>query len=484
MDSEVTFGYHHVMAKPRFGTFTGGIDLPDAKDATIDSVIAPVGRLIRLRVPLAPVNGPPARPIVRIGQHVSRGERLGKATSAEQVDVFAPLSGRVAGFCEVSVPAVSEVERPSHPTGRHSDSPARPGRRGDRGGPVARWRRCHAVELTDLDTPAGIEPPAENYDWLAADENSIRLRIAEGGLTTFFQPVVPLSGYIDSAREAKVDTLIANVMENTPFITSDHRLLAERGLEVVRGLAILARAVGAAEVILAVDHRRTDAYRGTVAPARLHGISSIALAHKYPIGAESMLIKVLTRRRAPTGATGLAVGVAVTDAATCWAAYRWVACSELPTARVVTVAGPRISSPANMLVPFGADVSEVLDLAGAEGEGECIYGSAMTGRQVVAGAVTGPSANALLALEGEQQMTPTPCIRCGWCSGNCPARLNVSALNDDFELGRTAAARRHGAMACIECAICSYVCPARLPLMRRVGLLKQAIREEIFDFGF
>ncbi len=437
------------MSKPRFGTFTGGIDLPDAKDSTIDSAIAPVGRLIRLRVPLAPVNGPPGRPIVRIGQHVSRSERLGEATSADQVDVFAPLSGRVAGFCEVSVP--------SHPTG---------------------WRRCHAVELTDLDSPAGIEPLAENYDWLAADENSIRLRIAEGGLTTFCQPAVPLSGYIDLAREAKVDTLIVNVMENTPFITSDHRLLAERGLEVVRGLAILARAVGAAEAILAVDHRRTDAYRRTISPARRYGISSIALAHKYPIGAESMLIKVLTRRRVPPGATGLAVGVAVTDAATCHAAYRWAACSELPTARVVTVAGPRISSPANMLVPFGADVSEVLDLAGAEGEGDCIYGSAMTGRQVVAGVVTGPSANALLAMGSEQQPTPTPCIRCGWCSGNCPARLNVSALNDDFELGRTAAARRHGAMACIECAICSYVCPARLPLMRRVGLLKQAIRQE------
>ncbi len=442
------------MSRPRFGTFTGGIDLPDEKNATIDSPVAPVGRLSRLRVPLAPTDGPPGRVTVRIGQYVSRGERLAEATNADQVDVFAPLAGRVAGFCEVWVPAVSEVERPSHPTG---------------------WRRSDAVELTDLDTPADIGSLTENYDWLADDEHSIRLRIAEGGLTTFRQPVVPLAGYIDSARQAKVDTLIANVMENTPFITADHRLLAERSLEVVRGLAILARAVGASDVILAVDHRRTDAYRRTVAPARLYGISSIALAHKYPIGAESMLIKVLTRRRTPPGATGQAVGVTVTDAATCHATYRWVACGELPTARVVTVAGPNISSPANMLVPFGADVEDVLDLAGIRSESRCIYGSTMTGRQVVAGAVTGPSANALLALESEHQPTPTPCIRCGWCSDNCPARLNVSALNDDFELGRDAAARRHGAMACIECGTCSYVCPARLPLMQRVRQLKQAV---------
>ena len=108
-------------------------------------------------------------------------------------------------------------------------------------------------------------------------------------------------------------------------------------------------------------------------------------------------------------------------------------------------------------------------------EGRYIYGSAMTGMQVIAGAVTGASANALLAMENGRQPTPTPCIRCGWCSDNCPARLNVSALNDDFELGRSEAARRHGAPACIECGICSYVCPARLPLMQRVRLLKQAV---------
>ncbi len=437
-----------------FGTFTGGIDLPDEKDAAIAAAIAPAGHIGRLRVPCAPVQAAAARPTVRIGQFVTRGERLAEATNADQVDIFAPLAGRVAGFCEVMLPAVSGVGRPQHPTG---------------------WRRSDAVELTDLDSPAGIGPLTENYDWPAADEHSIRLRIAEGGLTTFRRPVVPLAGYIASARQAKVDTLIANVMENTPFITADHRLLVEQGLEVVRGLAILARAVGAAEVILAVDHRRTDAYHRTVAPAKLYGISSIALAHKYPIGADAILTKVLTRRRVPPGATGLAVGVAVTDAATCHATYRWVACGELPTARVVTVAGPRVNSPANMLVPFGADVSEVFDLVGVRGDGKCIHGSAMTGRQIVAGAVTGPSANALLALAGEQQPTPTPCIRCGWCSDNCPARLNVSALNDDFELGRPDAARRHDAMACIECGICSYVCPARLPLMQRVRLLKQAI---------
>lgn len=40
----------------RFGTFSGGIDLPDEKQATLDApIVAPPG-LRRLAVPLAPVS--------------------------------------------------------------------------------------------------------------------------------------------------------------------------------------------------------------------------------------------------------------------------------------------------------------------------------------------------------------------------------------------------------------------------------------------
>jgi len=266
-------------------------------------------------------------------------------------------------------------------------------------------------------------------------------------------------------------------MENTPFATSAHRLLAERGWEVIRGLVILARALEAGGVMLAVDERRTGAYRSAVGPAELYAIDAIALARKYPIGADAVLVKVLTRREVPAGRSPLDVGVAVTDAATCWAAYRWVACGERQTGRVVTLAGDGLERRGNFLIPFGADVGEVLAGAGADGERAAVYGPAMTGRRAVAGAVVAAEASALLVHRLPPAAAPTPCIRCGWCGESCPARLNVAALNDDFELGRAGRARRRGALACVGCGICSYVCPARLPLARRVELLKQAIAE-------
>lgn len=437
------------MLRRRFGTFTGGIDLPDEKEATLDAPIVPAPRPSRLRVPLAPAEGPPARLLVRPGQRVQRGQRIAEADGREQASVFCPLSGRVAGIAEVMLP-----------------------------GPPGGWRPSRAVELDDLSAPPPAESPPPEYEWQAADDDSLRLRIAEGGIVTSRTPAVTLTGWVAQARAAKADVLIANVMENTPFVTADHRLLAERGEEAMRGLEMIARAIGSEEVMIAVDRRHTDAYRAVIGPAQLYGVQAIALAHKYPIGADAVLVEVLTRREVSLGAQPFSVGVAVTDAATCWATYRWVACGVPPTQRVVTLAGPRAGTPGNLLAAFGTDAEELLASAQVEPDGPAICGSAMTGRQLVAGAAVCTQTNALLALRSPEAGLPTPCIRCGWCTDNCPARLNVAALNDDFELGRVDRARRRAALACVDCGTCSYVCPARLPLAWRLGRLKQAIRAE------
>jgi len=431
----------------RFGTFAGGIELPDDKAATLEAAIEPIGHLSRLRVPLAPVSAEPARPVVRPGEYVSHGEPLAEADDGRQADVFAPLAGRVAEFTEVLL---------------HDDHIG--------------WRKSPAVELSGLDEPMRIQHLPIQYEWQAADNPSLRVRLSEGGLVTCGKPPAALNDWLARGRAAGVDTLIANVTENTPFVTADHRLLVECGSDVIRGLAILARALGAPRVMLAVDHRRTDNYRGAVGPARHYGIASLALPHKYPIGAEAMIVKVLIRREIPPGGCAFDVAAAVTDAATCWAVYRWVACGERQTARVVTLAGPEAQRPGNYLVPFGADAGEALSLAGAAPDEPGVCGSAMRGAQIVAGAVTASGTEALLAIRPPAAPPPTACIRCGWCSENCPARLNVAALNDDFELGRPDRARRRFPQACVGCGICSYVCPARLPLARRVALLKQALR--------
>ena len=434
--------YHPCVIFRRYGTFVGGIDLPDEKQATL---ALPIGRCVapdRLRVPLDPCGSGPAALVVRPNERVEAGRKIAEPADKDcGVAVFAPLAGRIGRVVAVQVAG--------------------------RDGPAV----SPAVELTDVSAPQALGPLAPVFDWHKAQAETLADRIADGGLTTHRPHCAPLARWVRRAREKGCRTLIANVMEYQPFVTADHRLLAEHGSSVVRGLAIIAKAVGIDDVIIAVDHRRTDAYRALVATAASYRISRVALEHKYPTGSDTILVKVLCRREVPIGGGVMDAGAAVTDAATCFAVYRWVVCERPPTGRAVTVAGRRIAEPANVWAPFGLACRE---LAGSA-EPPVVHGGPMVGFQCGPDVVVGPGTGAVLAIDMPPFQAPAPCIRCGWCADHCPARLNVAALNDAFELGEIDRAERLGAPACVGCGVCTYVCPARLPLTQRVKEINRTI---------
>ncbi|MCJ7542958.1 MAG: 4Fe-4S dicluster domain-containing protein [Phycisphaerae bacterium] len=427
------------MGLRRYGTFIGGIDLPDQKSATLNRPITPATRPSRLLVPLNPCGGPPAQPVVTAGQTVQADQKLAEAHDPTAVDVFAPLSGRVA-----SVAASAAV---AGPTG---------------------FMTVPAIELVDLDQAppsAALRPRAH---WLHRDADALAAEVCAGALTTHRRPIVPLTAWLD--RAARCDVLIANGFEGQPYVTASHRLLTEYGADVIVGLAILARVLRSKRVMLAVDHRRTGSYHELARAARRHGIVTIALPHKYPTGADALLVKVLTRRRVPPGGRAADAGVATIDPASCLEVFRWVACGLRPTGRVVTVSGERASPCENYWTPLGYPCAELIG-----GVQPFLHGGPMVALRGVAGAVVTAATDALLAIDEAPLAVPTPCIRCGWCTDHCPARLNVAILNDDFELAQVDHAHRLGVEACLACGVCSYVCPARLPLAARVGRLKQAV---------
>lgn len=425
----------------RYGTFTGGIDLPEEKHATLDAPIRRPAPAQRLRVPLAPCGKSAAKPVVKPGHQVTAGQRIARAVDTTCVDVFAPLSGKVGPATAVQAATAA----------------------GFVAGP--------AIELTDL--AAEQFPPMceSSHDWQRAEPSALRLRLAEGGLTTCHHPLEPLSAWLDRALSNRCHTLIANVMENQPYLTAEHRLMVEHGPEVIVGLAILARAMEASEIVLAADWRRRSRYRHIAGAASRYNISSIGLPHKYPIGADTILVKVLTRRESPPGASTTAVGAAVVSASTCLAVCWWVACGIPATHRVLTVSGEMAKECGNFLVPQGTACAEIAQ----SGTQPLIHGGPMVGLECTPDAVVTAATDALLAIEPMPFEPAGTCIRCGWCTDHCPARLNVAALNDAFELGMVDLARRAGVRACLECGVCSYVCPARLPLTSRLEQLKRAV---------
>jgi len=222
-------------------------------------------------------------------------------------------------------------------------------------------------------------------------------------------------------------------MEDQPFVTADHRLLVEHGPEVIAGASILARAGRIGQVTLAADQQKTENYQHLTAPAQAHGLERVALPRRYPIGADNILLSVLTGREVPCGGKAADIALAIIDAASCFAIYRWVACGDRLAGRVVT-------------------------------------GSVASARSVV-----GPGCDAVLALEPTSPGVATQCVRCGWCRDHCPTRLNVAVLNDLYELGHVQPANLLGVLSCLGCGVCSYVCPAVLPLTERMRQLKKSL---------
>ncbi len=429
------------MLFPRYGTFAGGIDLPDEKADISGLAIEPSVLLSPLRVALAPCGGPAAELLVEVGQSVSPGQIIGQGDSADSVDVFAPVEGKVTALTSVLV------------AGRDN------------------FLESPAVEIEPAGESFEIPSPKETFDWRKASGEELLSRLQAGGLTTYCRPIRPLRVWLERAIKKGCRTLIANAMEDQPLVCADHRLLVERGEQVMVGLAILARIIQADETHLAVDVRRTAEYRQIASAARKYNINSIALAHKYPTGSDRVLVKILTRRETPPGKSTMDVGAAVLTAATCLAVYLQVACDIPATGRIVTVAGQRAPEAKNRYVPFGTRCIELVQNA----EQPIVHNGPMIGLRCPSDAVVTPATDAVLALETSIPPASSPCIRCSWCTDHCPARLNVAGLNDAYELGSLDRARRLMAPACVECGLCTYICPARLPLAQRCKQLKRAL---------
>ncbi len=429
------------MLFPRYGTFAGGIDLPDEKADISGLSIEPSVLVAPLRVALAPCGGPAAKLLVEVGQSVSAGQMIGQRNSTDSVDVFAPVEGKVTALTSVLV------------AGRDN------------------FLESPAVEIEPAGESFEIPSPKETFDWRMASGEELFSRLRAAGLTTYCRPIRPLQAWLERAMKKGCKTLIANAMEDQPMVCADHRLLVERGGQVMAGLAILARAMRVDETHLAVDVRRTAEYRQIASAARKYNINSIALPNKYPTGSDRMLVKILTRRETPPGKSTMDVGAAVVTAATCLAVYLQVACDIPATGRIVTVAGQRAPEVKNRYVPFGTRCIELVQNA----EQPIVHNGPMIGLRCPSDAVVTPATDAVLALETSIPPAASPCIRCSWCTDHCPARLNVAGLNDAYELGSLDRARRLMAPACVECGLCTYICPARLPLAQRTKQLKRAL---------
>lgn len=296
-----------------------------------------------------------------------------------------------------------------------------------------------------------------------------------GGAT--FPSHVKLS--IPSGKRCEV--LIINGVECEPYLTSDHRLMLEKGEEILTGITILMKALKIDRAMIGIENNKPDAIAHmTEIASGFKGISVHPLKVKYPQGAEKQLIKALIKREVPSGHLPLDVGAVVHNVGTAFAVYEAVQKNKPLIERVVTVTGKSLAKPGNYFVRTGTPVSKLIEVAGGmPGDtGKIISGGPMMGKAVNntnIPAVKGMSGLVLLSQGESVRNNIETCIRCGKCISVCPLNLEPYLLATLSEKGFFERAEQEKITDCMECGSCSFTCPANRPLLDYIRLGKTTV---------
>lgn len=309
----------------------------------------------------------------------------------------------------------------------------------------------------------------------------ITKRCQESGLVGLGGATFPSHVKLTIPSGKKCEVLIINGVECEPYLTSDHRLMLEKGEQVLIGVTLLMKALKVTRAMIGIEENKPDAIaRMSSLATGFSGVTVHPLKVKYPQGAEKQLIKALIKREVPSGGLPLDVGAVVHNVGTAFAVYEAVQKRKPLFERVVTVTGKSLSRPGNFLVRIGTPISKLIEAAGGmpEDTGKIINGGPMMGKAVSNSSipvVKGMSGIILMPLAESLRQEVKPCIRCGKCVAACPLNLEPYLLMALSEKGLFERAINNRITDCMECGSCSFICPAERPLLDYIRLGKSTV---------
>lgn len=319
-----------------------------------------------------------------------------------------------------------------------------------------------------------------NRDIKLSPEEIIK-RCFESGIVGLGGATFPSHVKLTVPTGKKCEVLIINGVECEPYLTSDHRLMLEKGEEILTGVRILMKALKVEKAMIGIENNKPDAIAHlTKLASSFKGITVHPLKVKYPQGAEKQLIKALIHREVPSGRLPLDVGAVVHNVGTAFAVYEAVQKNKPLFERVVTVTGKSLSKPGNYVVRIGTPLIKLIEAAGGlpDDTGKIINGGPMMGKAVSSTdvpVVKGMSGVIIVPRKESVREEIKPCIRCAKCVSACPLNLEPYLLMALSEKGLFERAEKERITDCMECGSCSFTCPASRPLLDYIRLGKSTV---------
>ena len=427
-------------------SFKGGVHPPEKKGLTCESPIQPGPAVKQAAVMLSQHIGAVCKPLIRKGDAVQAGQKIGDSDAFVSAPVHSPINGKV-----------KEIALRSH----------------------AVLGRSQAIVIDALEH----NPSRRSYFKLSDDFNEDKYSaeqiceaVREAGIVGMGGAGFPTRVKIVQDPRTPKEVLIINGCECEPYITCDYRIMLEWTNQIIAGIKLARKASGCSKVFIGIEDNKPQAIEvmsEALRKAGDDGIQVVPVRTKYPQGGERQLIRAILRKTVPTGGIPPMIGVVVLNMATT-AAIAEAVVSKLPlTHRVVSVTGEAIAKPGNYYVAIGTSVEDLLEFCGSvtQKSAKVVLGGPMMGIAIadMKTPIT-KTTNAVTVLTKEQigrakfARRQTACIRCGRCLEVCPENLNPTKIAHAVKNNLLSVAESYYIKACIECGCCSYICPANIEL--------------------
>lgn len=426
-------------------TFKGGIHPNDGKKFSKDRPIKPLLPGEELVFPLSQHIGAPASPIVEVGDHVLRGQKIAEAGGFVSAPVYASVSGEVKG-----------IEMRFNPTGTKV--------------------RSIVIENDGLYKEISWK---ETKPLKEMTKDEIKQKISDAGVVGMGGAGFPTHVKLSPKEPEKIDYIIANCAECEPYITADYRRMLENTEDLISGMRVVLQLFDHAKGIFAIEDNKPDCIEKLRKLTEQEPRMEVkVLKTKYPQGAERQLIYATTKRAINSSMLPADAGCIVDNVETMIAIHTAVVEGRPVLDRVVTVSGDAIEKPGNFKVLFGTNHRELIEAAGGfktEPE-KIISGGPMMGfAMFTLDAPITKTSSSILGFTKDEVLAhaPSACINCGRCVEACPSRLIPSRLADLAEHHDEEGFKKMEGLECVECGSCSYVCPAKRQLKQSIGAMRK-----------
>ena len=428
--------------------FLGGINIPHYKSFSEHKAIKETSLPDEIVIPLSQHTGAPNEPLVKVGDKVKAGQKIGATDKFVSAPVHASLSG-----------TVTAIEPRPFMLGDMVDS---------------------IVIAVDKDQ-VSVEYIENDLEKMSSDD--IRAAVKEAGVVGMGGAAFPTSVKLSPPPDKKVDVLIINGCECEPYLTCDHRIMLEQPKELLEGTKLLMKVLEIEQAYVCIEDNKEDAIEAVRQANDDPRIVLLKMPTKYPQGSEKHLVKAAVDREIPSGGLPFDVGTLIQNVGTCVAVYEAARYNKPLIERVVAVTGQNVQEPENLMVKIGTKLSHIIDECGGivEEPAKVVVGGPMTGRSqetLEVPVVKGTTGVVVLPPDmAIEDMDYSDCVRCCKCVAHCPMLLYPNQISIYCEAVMVEEADQWNTMDCIECGICAYVCPSKRPITQLVQRTKPLIRE-------